>query len=126
MLRPQIINSAETPKYNHGFTEEEEYEIKQEYKKLQQKVDNGEKLSLDEQTIVFKHFRLLRTEAFILQEKIKESKPKKERKPKEEKVVKEKKMTKAQKKARIEEIVQIQFTVGLTEELTKELLELRS
>jgi hypothetical protein len=127
MLRPQIINSAETPKYDHGFSESEEYEIKQEYKRLQQKVDNGEKLTLDEQVVVFKHFRLLRTEAFVLQEKLKDLKPKKERKEKSEKaekVVKEKKLTKKYIKERIKQLIDLQHTEGLSPEQVDELLNL--
>lgn len=121
MLKPQILNSTEQPKYNHGFSEEEEYEIKQAYDKLQQKVATGEKLTLDEQIIVFKHFRISRTEAFVLQDKIEKSKPKKERKEKEPKI---KKMSEKARKARINELTVKLWMEDLTEEEKTELKSL--
>lgn len=122
MLKPEIKFTPKEIKYDHGFSEEEVFRITEEYKRLQEKVSSGERLTLSEQEIVFKHFRISRTEAFVLQElKVKPEKPEKIPKQKVEKIPKPKKQTKKQIKERLEFLIDKNFTEGLSEEETEEL-----
>jgi len=81
------------PVYVHGFTDQEVEEIKKVYIELEKRDKNIQPLTLEEQTIVFKHFRITRTEVFILNPP-KVKKPPKEKKPKAEKKLTKKLQTK--------------------------------
>jgi hypothetical protein len=102
------LQSEETPKYDHGFSEEEVLKIKDEFKKLEtRQAKTGECPSLDEfKSIVIPHCRIHRTEQFILNpvkvKAVKEPKIPKEKVAKvpKEKTLKVKKITQKEMKER--------------------------
>lgn len=92
------ITEAPIHFYSHGFTPEEVERIKLGKKFLDQKLRNGEEISLKEfEEIIVPFQRIHRTEEFILNPgKTKKEKEPKEKKVKPPKVPKEKKLTKKQ------------------------------
>ena len=115
----QAVPEEEKPKYQSGYTEEEELIIKEKKKQLDLRDLSEQPVTLEEfRDIVCPWFRIHRTEQFTLHpEKVKAVRVPKEPKPKVEKVPKEKKLTKAQTTAKMQGILMKMATkVELTEE----------
>lgn len=107
-IQPQQLNNRFAPKdvaigvvekeevYNDGFSFSEREAIKKAFKELDRRDKEVTPLTIEEQIIIIKHFRIARTEAFILNApKTKAAKVAKEPKaPKAPKVSKVKKLTK--------------------------------
>lgn len=111
----------DTPKYDHGYTEEQVFRIRAERERLyRDKVSKGIPLSLqEEQEVIIPFIRIHRTEVFILNdkpEKVKKIREPKEKKAKEIREPKVKKLTKKQISDRLSEIAMAMYQRSLSEE----------
>jgi hypothetical protein len=114
-ILPEVVK----PEYNHGFSEEEVYNIEKAKEELGRRDLLAQPVTLEEfKNIIVPFLRIKRTEAFILNP-IKEKKVRvpREKLTKEPKPPKVKKLTKKEIKEKIDNLI---FKKVMGEELTEE------